>query len=387
MILKYCVINALLIAATIAFSLPPPTGNYALGTVSFELIDYGRQDPFSSTPGPRALMLSVYYPMRQTTDHTTSPAFYLPAKTAATFADGFGVSQESLQSLRMHAKMGAPYDRRENFPVLLFSPGFRVPRLLYGALAENLASYGYLVIVIDHPYDSIWVEYPDGRVVTPELDQENRPRPPTVDDAFSMNQAINVRVQDLSFVLDQLLGNTSVFAENIPNFPSTNELVKAKIGVLGHSLGGASSATAMLRDRRLLCGASLDGKLSGSVIDQGLDRPFLLVGAEGNTLANVAGWLNFWANLRGFRSHLVIKGTVHSSFEDISLLGETYAQASATGAVPPNFLGEHEATRGSRAYEITTAYTISLFDMCFKGGSGLLLKGPHPRYPEVLFED
>jgi pimeloyl-ACP methyl ester carboxylesterase len=158
----------------------------------------------------------------------------------------------------------------------------------------------------------MWIKYPVGRVVMPETTPSNHSAPANVDSPAGMSRAINVRVQDLSFVLDQLLTNTSFFAQHIPNFPSLIDHAQAWIGVLGHSLGGASSAMAMLHDRRLVCGIALDGKITESVVDQELDRTFLIIGAEGHTRANVTGWSDFWSNLRSFRRHLIIKGSTHT---------------------------------------------------------------------------
>lgn len=44
----------------------------------------------------------------------------------------------------------------------MFSPGLSASRLLYSAQARALASYGYIVITLDHPYDALFVEFPDG---------------------------------------------------------------------------------------------------------------------------------------------------------------------------------------------------------------------------------
>ena len=278
----------LLVTMTAGFSLPSLTGHHPVGTVTLELIDHNRLDPFAPVPEPRHLILSIFYPAEPCADSSTT-APYLPPRTAALFADGFGVPTESLRSLRLNAITDAPFHRSGDFPIVLFSPGFRVPRLLYGGTVENFASYGYVVITVDHPYDAILVEYADGQLVMAQVSNDtNHTQIPNVDEVIGLNQAIDVRVQDLSFVLDQLLKNSTVFAQRIPHFPSGTQLLRTKVGVFGHSLGGASSATLMFHDRRFLCGASLDGKLSGPVTEQGLDRPFLLVGAEGDTLNNVS---------------------------------------------------------------------------------------------------
>lgn len=173
------------------------------------------------------------------------------------------------------------------------------------------------------------------------------------------------------YVLNQLRKNNSVFAKHISNFSLVIEVSQTKVGVFDHSLGGAC----------------LDGKMSGPVIKKGLDRPFLLMGAKGNTRANVYGWSDFLAHLHSFRCHIVIKGTTHGSFEDISLVGETYASVRPDGTAPPNLINDLETIKGSRIIEIIKVYVNSLFDKCFKGDSGALLDVLNLQYPEVLFEN
>ncbi|MPZ80111.1 MAG: hypothetical protein GEV28_06845 [Actinophytocola sp.] len=42
----------------VRLTVPKPTGPHAVGTVSLHLVDHARQDPWSSTPHPRELMVS-----------------------------------------------------------------------------------------------------------------------------------------------------------------------------------------------------------------------------------------------------------------------------------------------------------------------------------------
>lgn len=53
-------------------------------------------------------------------------------------------------------------ERNRKYPVVIVSPGHTVSRLLYSAQARALASHGYIVITVDHPYDPWIVEFPDG---------------------------------------------------------------------------------------------------------------------------------------------------------------------------------------------------------------------------------
>ena len=55
---------------------------------------------------------------------------------------------------------------RAALPLAVLSPGFTSPRSTLTALAEDLASHGYVVVGIDHTYESFATAFPDGRVTT-----------------------------------------------------------------------------------------------------------------------------------------------------------------------------------------------------------------------------
>ena len=53
----------------------------------------------------------------------------------------------------------------EKWPLALFSGGLNTTRLFYSHLAQEIASHGFTVIMIDHPYDTDIVEFPNGDVI------------------------------------------------------------------------------------------------------------------------------------------------------------------------------------------------------------------------------
>ena len=92
-----------------------------------------------------------------------------------------------------------------------------------------------------------------------------------------------------------------------------------RIGMFGHSLGGATAAATMLVDRRLRAGLDMDGFLFGKVADTGLRKPFMLFagdpGVQGQP--NLAG---FWRHLTGPRYAVDFVGAAHFAFTDLVFL-------------------------------------------------------------------
>jgi predicted dienelactone hydrolase len=56
-------------------------------------------------------------------------------------------------------------NEKKKFPLVLYEPGFGNSRLEYGFRAMSLASQGFVVVTVDHPYDAAAVQFPDGTIV------------------------------------------------------------------------------------------------------------------------------------------------------------------------------------------------------------------------------
>jgi Platelet-activating factor acetylhydrolase, isoform II len=251
-------------------------------------------------------------------------------------------------------------------PLLLFSPGAGNSRLLYSALASAVASSGAVVITIDHPYDANIVAFPDGSIVYGTVSDNT-----TTD----IDAALAVRVADTRFVLD-----TALRPGTLPLPP-----LLETVGMWGHSLGGATAAQAMIEDRRIGGGVNLDGSFWGSVVDMGVEDPFLLFAREGHNQSNDASWASFWGNSRGWREQLTLLNSTHGTFEDLLLLAEELGieQELPPGTLVP-LLGSLE---GRRALKIIWEYVTAFFGFVLTGEGEGLLSGPSGEFPEVVFSN
>jgi dienelactone hydrolase len=143
-----------------------------------------------------------------------------------------------------------PADAAGLFPLILFSHGAFGIRTSNLSTYMELASNGYVVCSLDHPFHSLYATNAGGRMIIAdrafiqEVMDANRD---IFDDAveFELTQKwMALRTADLHFILDTILaraGNPSssgAYAAIDPN----------KIGLIGHSLGGAA-ATQLARER------------------------------------------------------------------------------------------------------------------------------------------
>lgn len=137
----------------------------------------------------------------------------MPLRTAAIVdayaAANYGVPNDTMQNVMMTLccevnSKNQPTDFRV-VPVVIFSPGLTNSRLQYNYHAASLASQGYAVVTINHAYDGIIVEYPDGHSVTGVDDPYWYPDPNDwLGSIELLDAAIGHRVADAHLVLQQL---------------------------------------------------------------------------------------------------------------------------------------------------------------------------------------
>ena len=352
--------------------IPKPGGKYGVGLSTMKLTDRTRVDPFASHREYRNVMISTFYPAASANNCSTTHVDYMPPATAAIeneYYCQYGLPNGTFQTPRLSlCKQTAQVAGRvQDFPVVLFSPGLGNSRLLYSALAQSIASFGYLVVSIDHPYDANVVEYPDGTLVL----GANISTPAQTD------LAVKTRAQDVSFVIDQLSSASTVrhLFPSITGAPKTH-----KIAMYGHSLGGAAVAVAMLNDSRIIGGANLDGSFFGPILTHSLDRPFLIFGHEGKNQSTDASWKATWPQLQGWKLELMLYGAQHATFLDLPLLAKVLGLDKMLPPEAAMLLGTLD---GARALDIVSKYLVAFFEFVQEGISSPLLRGPDKAYPEV----
>jgi predicted dienelactone hydrolase len=292
--------------------LPRPSGPYAVGRVEDTATDSARRG--------RRLSIWTWYPA---VAGTGQPAIYAPDGWQS-LAIGLPLGQTRLDRVRDRAlEAASPVAGRFLTVVLAPGLGFSAPQ--YAALAEDLASRGYIVVGVT-PTGSANVTVLDGQVAGPTT----AGNPPDFNGEQSQHdQAIAQRlldtwVPDLRFAADtaaRLPGSTRL-AEHV---------VSGAVTYVGHSFGGTSALAVCHVDRRCRAAVDLDGALYGPVARDGLKVPVLLVQHDGSCIAaactaedatdhtDVAAAQRFISASTGLVRRETIAGSGHLDFTDDGL--------------------------------------------------------------------
>ena len=347
-------------------SLPAPTGHQPVGVTSLWLKDTSRPDPWVPSVPYRELMVSVFYPSAPSNGPTKQYMTAQESELNLVRQNIPGLPLDAFSTVRTNAVVDArPVGRSHSLPLVVLSPGWTQPRATLTTWAEDLASHGYAVAVIDHTYENRAQTFPDGHVTECAACEFDN------DEATFWPKFYEVRTADTSFVLDQLVGRH-------PKWRGSSLVDAKRIGMTGHSAGGAEATHAMLADPRIRAGANIDGSqhapMTGATT---LSRPFLFMGTMDEYHPGSPNpyddWEIDWQHLTGWKRWVMVSGTAHSSFTDLGPLAQQLG-------VP---LGN--TIDAQRAIDITRAYLRAFFDQTLRCQPQPLMSAPSPAYPEVTF--
>jgi predicted dienelactone hydrolase len=250
----------------------------------------------------------------------------------------------------------------------------------YSTLAEDLASHGYVVLGFDAPYRTNVIVFPDRRVIarTPE----NNPELVSGEELTRRaNKLLAAWTADIAFVLDRLEQLNASGASG----KFRGRLDMRRVGVFGHSFGGATAAQFCSQDARCKAGIDVDGSLHGSVIQAGIHKPFMFLLSDHGDFSSDAEIRQIRADIQSIydrlpadgRLRIAIRGANHFTFSDDGALLKSRIVRWVL-----RLLGKL-GIDGRRQLAVTAYCVHSFFDAYLKQATVSRLKISSPLYPEI----
>jgi predicted dienelactone hydrolase len=359
--------------------LPTPSGPYAVGTRYLHFRDESRPEPFTdATDDVRQLAVQAWYP----TD--------VREGAAAPYLRAAGLLPEWMKTLKTHALLDASVSRRgAPFPVVVFSHDWGEHGAQNTILMEELASHGYAVFAISHPYESkLWFG-PSGEPMGLDMQSaelqarlKERSNPevlallPKMKTASTDEEREAVLRRTAELLPNMLIEGSRLWSQDISfvigkavklttdEGPFAGRLDAARIGAAGMSLGGIAVGNVCLTDERCRAGVNLDGGTYAQ-LDATIARPFLFMSTE-----RYRGYDEvFLSHTAGPSYAIVVRGSDHYNYADICLLDPPHVMV---GDIKP-----------ARMLAIVNAYVLAFLDQHLKGEKDPLLDGPSSEYAEV----
>ncbi len=402
-------IAAALPIALPVFRFPDPAGPYAIGTVTYHLVDTSRAEAFGPDSSQRRqLMVQVWYPALPTV--SAHRAAYIPDANIVTTAFAHVQRKRALLFTQLkyvttHAVLAIPVAvDQPRWPVLIFVEGATGFRQMNTFQVEHLVSNGYIVVAIDQPGAAAVVVFPDGHqavgLTVPQFHEMVRPAyMPVSGDGLRDrvllpngtmlhdNSIVPYLAQDVSFTLNQLGALDSAD----PTGTLVGKLDLQRVGAFGVSLGGIVVGESCRRDDRLRACLVLDAPMSTAVVASGLRQPAMWITRDAASMRfereHAGGWPEAeieahqasvraaYNGLKGAGYVVRMLGMFHSNFTDIAIWTPLARHLAIAGPI-----------NADRAHDIVNAYSLAFFNKHVLGRPSTLLSGAATRFPEVRFE-
>lgn len=275
----------------------------------------------------------------------------------------------------INVKYWYPKNADETYPLLVFSHGATGIKSSNTSTFMELASHGYVVVSIDHPYHSFYTVSEDGTRTLIDSDYNleisnlNNEGVYTNEELFELIQKwMKLRTEDINFVLDTIIEQSQVGSNSVAKLANTE-----KIGVFGHSMGGAASVWISKKRSDIDAVVNLDAPFFSELdynkeiddfvaLSDAYTTPLLNIYSddvweqlESNSLY-VANKLNNEQFQQAYTTHF--KGAKHLSFTDLPLVSPILANILQGGKA---------AIDKYYSIETTNELILEFFDYELKG--------------------
>jgi predicted dienelactone hydrolase len=371
-----------------SFELPAPTGKLRIGTTRWVVVDSTRQETFA--PGrQREVEVLAWYPALAT-DGDTAPYLRSGMEEALSFARlaKLGDAYDSLAHVKTHAIIDAPpAPSPSRFPVIVFSHGYTGFPSSHTSLAEDLASHGWAVLHVVHPFEAA-ARLSDGMFVT-FTDEKNAMRPQVMDvlnewkaEGSTMEKVVSApddverekllrgyltTLKHTDRVVERWVADVKAVLDRLPKVGAGSALAARldldRIGVAGHSMGGVMAGQFCVEDRRCKAGLNLDGiPQYGTMIDTPMPVPFMMVYSARPGRAGASDYIYTRAASKYYR--VDVADTLHVDFSEMNFWGGPLRQRGAFGKIAP-----------ARAAELTRLVVREFFSLELLGRRSTLIGG------------
>ena len=328
--------------------LPEWSGKYSVGRCVQEWTDSSRNDPFRPENPHRRLAAWVYFPAGERAKSSLADTLTNVSELVLeqSWSDAhkplmqrrFGANAaESLRRLRTNAlsnKANSLLSGR--LPVLVFAHGMSCLPTDYSAVLEHLSSAGFVVVAIVSPGIASVVRFSEGTFIGHQ----------------KMEEALyDVLAADIHSAIKL------VYRMNTDSGSIWRERLQTdRIGVFGHSIGGASAFAALAADSTIACAINVDGDLVGNGVAHKPQKPLLYFTTQPPSMQGVpvVEWDNdrsesrrskVWSAFLGNSSFAVrvrVEGMFHHNMLDVALLPQEIFTANQRA----NRLGSIDGKRG-----------------------------------------
>ena len=313
---------------------PKPTGEYAVGTRTFTVYNT-RKDVLDKKGAMRHVPARIYYPMAKNATEGLARARSMSRNEAAGIKKAFMIplnydKMEASGENEAQCYIDAPFIADKRFPLIVFNHGYFSYIEGNSFLLIELASHGYVVLSVGHPYEGASADYDDGTYTLVDKSLANKMYHPFLGGVLAAYKLTKFKgtLAEQAELFEQFQSKYCTFIgarvdEWITDTEFAVEYAKKEfaqiidltngIGISGHSQGGAVAYKACLTDPEYTCGINIDGGLFGEHNGMTMNKPFMQLSCEDNENVVTKGYLNH--SKPAYK--VLFRGMKHMGFADI----------------------------------------------------------------------
>jgi predicted dienelactone hydrolase len=381
------------------FRIPHPTGKFKVGSSILFFRDTTRIDAFSPEKNRfRELSVRVWYPASPCNSGKRMPYMQTDeGRYLAIYTKGAAFTLSHFNLIKTDSYFNAE-PLKGPFPVILYSPS--------GCIVENttlfqeLASHGYIVFSVCHPYwnafhydelgkvvqfdvenahyKSMWEEEDSSKVISIKEDITNakdlqlKKEAQQLLNKYMPEEVADIRLwaEDNSFLMDRIEYRASDQRGILDNIDTS------KVGAIGFSKGGVATGQFCVTDNRCKAGINLSGFMFGDAVEKPFTRPFMIMESVEPSCTDCDPICDLFYKNSLDASYMVrINDARHVNFSDFSLLGGINKLSGNIGPI-----------NGKRFLKIQNDYVLAFFNQYLKGEPSDLLNDSTRKYEEVVFK-
>ena len=318
------------------FIKPLPTGGYAVGVFTYTVHNDREETMYNALGTMRSIPVKVYYPVTKESVEGLPKARYMSKAAVDAIRKNFYVpikyeKVESDGTNRSECYKNAPFIKGKRFPLILFNYGYCSYLEANTYLLIELASHGYVVASVGHPYEGMITEFDDGttlKMAKGIASKAYSPMLPSILSTLKLQKAKGTN-EELWERFDAMQKKYNRFIiERLPEWEldtkAALKVLKDKysgmidfdngIGITGHSMGGAT-AFALCEDEpeTFTCGINIDGGLFGDHDRKVITTPFLQTNCESNKTAVTVAFVKN----KNVAYHAILRDMQHLGFTDM----------------------------------------------------------------------
>ena len=281
---------------------PSPSGEYAVGTFTHTI--HTNRDEILNPGTKRSVPVRVYYPVLKASVDGMSKIKYMSRDMANALKKSMHApinydKSDAAGDNFSDCYENAPKIEGMKFPLIMFNHGLASYREANSFLCLDLASHGYVVISVGHPYDASLTELDDGTKIGLHKDTMKRQYEPFLPGAISVLKLTKSKGsnRELADRFDALQNKYCKYVQSRVDEWEKDTLSAVDyakenlsdiidfsngIGATGHSLGGATAYMLCLDHEEFACGLNLDGALFGNNKGKILRKPFAQISCKAN---------------------------------------------------------------------------------------------------------